>query len=166
MYSIYNFKKMAEFQVEFNRLKDQNDNNYHSTIYPALKTEVSNLFNALKDFFKSNGLEIADITNNKYQAIYLNSIIEVEKDGLVIVLKIGSEKIDVIKTHITPVKYNAPQEVLQPDKLESKINELQKKLLSEKGIAKSYDDLKIKFINESNVIFENKEEVIKRYFGN
>ncbi|EON72240.1 hypothetical protein [Lysinibacillus sphaericus] len=166
MYSIQNFKKMAELQEEFNRLKEQNDNIYHSTILPTIKTEVSNLFNALKDFFASNELEIADISNNKYQAIHINSIIEVEKVGQEIKLKIDSEEIDVIRPYISPVKYSAPQEIVKPDKLERSINGLQERLLAEKGVAKSYSDLRIKFINKNNALFQDKEEVIKRLFGN
>ncbi len=166
MYSIQNFKKMAELQEEYKRLKQQNDSIYQSTVLPALKKEASNLFYALKNFFASNELEITDISNNKYQAKHFNSKFEVEKDGLEIKLVMDIEVIDVIKAHINKVKYSAPQLILQPDKLESRINEIQERLLIEKGVANSYNNLSIKFINENKAIFQDKEEVIKKYFCN
>ena len=166
MYSIQNFKKLADLKEELESLKTQTNRTVEEKVHPAMENAIKFLYKEIMMYLESNGLEVLENGDN-FVASYKKGTINVSLIGILRSLKIGvnAQEIDRIDAMVIPKKQVAPMVSVTPDEFEKEIYEIQKEIENYKNILQSYSDLKVVYQNKLNDVFTTVDDVIKNYFG-
>ncbi|PID24928.1 hypothetical protein [Sporosarcina sp. P7] len=165
MYTISNFKYLADLQEELDSLEQALEEKLETTVRPAMKKAICDLYDMLKVFLEKGDLDVVEgegSFNAAYKKMSIGVLIVAE--GFALKLSINSEEVDIIKVITRPTKYSSPRKTVKNDLLSKKIEELQNDTDEIKGTLSSYDNLQVVYTNDNNQRFNAPEKVIEAYF--
>lgn len=166
MFSIQNFKQLADLKEELESLKVQTNQIVELEVHPAMENAIKLLYKEMMKYLETSGLEVLD-NGNSFVASYKKGTIKVSLIGILRSLKISvnSQEIDRIDATVIPGRYQTQKVSINPDEFEKEIDDIQKEIENYKSLLYSYSTLNVVYQNKSNIVFATAEDVIKNYFG-
>ncbi|MFJ7952845.1 hypothetical protein ACIQZG_15080 [Lysinibacillus sp. NPDC096418] len=166
MYSIQNFKQLADLKEELESLKSKTNQIVENEVHPAMESAIKLLYKEMMKYLETNGLEVLD-NGNSFVASYKNGTIRVSLIGILRSLKItvNSQEVDKIDATVIPERFQTAKAPINPDEFEKEIDDIQEEIENYKALLYSYSSLNVVYKNKSNIVFATAEQLIKDYFG-